>query len=298
MLLICRGSFFWRQDACKTNMSKIGSIRVASIHECQSRQSSFDHKTACSPKPFCCYTSRTDATGLTCYVFWYGGKGAYETTARTVMIYKRSGLIVWVWISIVGHTDLHNVRNSTLTTKSFADEIQPTCRNLHCNYWWLFSLMHIRGVCWPHTALLVENIINTKTIQRVKGLACSPVLNLIEHVWNILMRHIAARASWIFGTWRLYFLKCTTEFPQSLIDNLIEFPWKTGVQCLRYSRGPQTLLKILHPLFFRHLQIYKLMSWRVTLCSWLYFKELKFSYIMLWFCKVLPHIDKELWRNG
>ncbi|GFW38536.1 transposable element Tcb1 transposase [Trichonephila clavipes] len=43
------------------------------------------------------------------------------------------------------------------------------------------------------TARLVENMLEAETIQRMEFPACSPDLNPIEHVWDMLRRRIAAR---------------------------------------------------------------------------------------------------------
>ncbi|GFV37340.1 hypothetical protein TNCV_1376531 [Trichonephila clavipes] len=47
---------------------------------------------------------------------------------------------------------------------------------------------------WPHTALLVDNFLETETIQRIQWPACSPCLNLIQHASDTLGRRIAARS--------------------------------------------------------------------------------------------------------
>ncbi|GFW48714.1 transposable element Tcb2 transposase [Trichonephila clavipes] len=67
--------------------------------------------------------------------------------------YRRAGWMVWGGISLGGRTDLHIIRNGTLTGRRDR---------------------------------LVENMLEAETIQRKEWTACSPNLNPIEYVWNML----------------------------------------------------------------------------------------------------------------
>ncbi|GFX94522.1 transposable element Tcb2 transposase [Trichonephila clavipes] len=104
--------------------------------------------------------------------------------------YRRAGWMVWGGISIGGRTDLHIIRNDTLTGRR---------------------------------ARLVENMLEAETIQRMEWPACSPDLNPIEHVWDILGRRIVARPRppATVRDLEIALLEEWNSIPQSLIDNLI-----------------------------------------------------------------------------
>ncbi|GFW27356.1 transposable element Tcb2 transposase [Trichonephila clavipes] len=130
--------------------------------------------------------------------------------------------MVWGGISIGGRTDLHIIRNGTLTGRRYADEI---LRHLvipyagAIGYFFVFQDDNAR----PHRARLVENMLKAETIHRTEWRACSSDLNPIENVWDMLGRRIAARPRppatvrdleiALFEEWN--------SIPQSLIDNLI-----------------------------------------------------------------------------
>ncbi|GFW75517.1 transposable element Tcb2 transposase [Trichonephila clavipes] len=130
--------------------------------------------------------------------------------------------MVWVGISIGGRTDLHIIRNGTLTGRSYADEILrshviPYAGAIGDSF--VFQDANAR----PHRARLVENMLEAETIQRMELPACSPDLNPIEHVWDMLRRRIAARPRppATVRDLEIALLEEWKSIPQSLIDNFI-----------------------------------------------------------------------------
>ncbi|GFU90452.1 transposable element Tcb2 transposase [Trichonephila clavipes] len=136
--------------------------------------------------------------------------------------YRRAGWMVWGGISIGGRTDLHIIRNDTLTGRRYADEILrpyviPYARAIKDSF--VFQDDNAR----PHRARLVENMLEAETIQRMEWPAFSPDLNPIEHVWDMLGRRIAARPRppATVRDLEIALLEEWNSIPQSLIDNLI-----------------------------------------------------------------------------
>ncbi|GFU75076.1 transposable element Tcb2 transposase [Trichonephila clavipes] len=81
--------------------------------------------------------------------------------------YRRAGWMVWGGISIGGRTDLHIIRNGTLTGRSYADEILrphviPYTGAIGDPF--VFQDDNAR----PHRARLVENMLEAETIQRME----------------------------------------------------------------------------------------------------------------------------------
>ncbi|GFW69575.1 transposable element Tcb2 transposase [Trichonephila clavipes] len=81
--------------------------------------------------------------------------------------YRRAGWRVWGGISIGGRTDLHIIRNGTLTGRRYADEILrphviPYGGAIGDSF--VFQDDNAR----PHRARLVENMLEAETIQRME----------------------------------------------------------------------------------------------------------------------------------
>ncbi|GFW53264.1 transposable element Tcb2 transposase [Trichonephila clavipes] len=135
---------------------------------------------------------------------------------------SRAGWMVWGGISIGGRTDLHIIRNGTLTGRRYADEILrshviPNAGAIGDSF--VFQNDNAR----PHRARLVENMLEAETIQCMEWPTGSPDLNPIEHVWDILGRRIAARPRppATVQNLEIALLEEWNSIPQSLINYLI-----------------------------------------------------------------------------
>ncbi len=66
-------------------------------------------------------------------------------------------------------------------------------------------------------------MLESETIQRTEWPTCSPDLNPIEHIWNMLGRRIAARPRppVTVRDFEIALFEEWNSIPQSLIDNLI-----------------------------------------------------------------------------
>ncbi|GFU78606.1 transposable element Tcb2 transposase [Trichonephila clavipes] len=136
---------------------------------------------------------------------------------------ERAGWMVWGGISIGGRTDLHIIRNGTLTGRRYADEI---LRPHVISYAGAIGDSFVfQDNARPHRARLAENMLEAETIQRREWPASSPVLNPIEHVWDMLGRCIAARPRppATVRDLEIALLEEWNSIPQSLIDNHIAF---------------------------------------------------------------------------
>ena len=124
-------------------------------------------------------------------------------------------------IIIGGRTDLHIIRNGTLTSQRYADEIL----RLHVVLYFStngnnFLLMQDNARL--HTAHLMEYFLAAKTVRHIERPVCSHDLKPIEHVWDNLGRRIAVKKR-PSVTVRLGVCTSSREehYSQSLIDNLI-----------------------------------------------------------------------------
>ncbi|GFU86258.1 transposable element Tcb2 transposase [Trichonephila clavipes] len=153
------------------------------------------------------------------------GQGALEITPHSsVKGHNTEELVGWYGVESAfgGRTDLHIIRNGTLTGRRYADEI---LRPHVISYAGAIgdSFVFQDDNARPHRARLVENMLEAETIQRMEWPACSPDLNPIEPVWDMLRRRIAARPKppATVRDLEIALLEEWNSIPQSLIDIFI-----------------------------------------------------------------------------
>ena len=76
----------------------------------------------------------------------------------------------------------------------------------------------------PHTARATRALLQTNRVNVLLWPSCSPYLNPIEHVWDVIGRKVRARDPVMSGTWRESSLK-------NGVDSLNVFAWTTLHQC-------------------------------------------------------------------
>ncbi|GFV49247.1 transposable element Tcb2 transposase [Trichonephila clavipes] len=100
------------------------------------------------------------------------------------------GVLVYGGISIEGRTDLYIIRDGPLTARRCRDEfLRPTVVPYAAAIGDDFILMDDN--CRPHCANLVEDFLFEKEIVQMEQPACSPDMNLIDHVLDALGRRVA-----------------------------------------------------------------------------------------------------------
>ncbi|GFW24085.1 transposable element Tcb1 transposase [Trichonephila clavipes] len=102
------------------------------------------------------------------------------------------GILVYGGISIDGRTDLYIIRDGHMTASQYRDEIlRPIVVPYAAAIGDDFILMDDN--CRPHRANLVEDFLFEEGIVRMEWPGCSPDMNPIEHVWDVLGRRVAGR---------------------------------------------------------------------------------------------------------
>ncbi|GFW87413.1 transposable element Tcb2 transposase [Trichonephila clavipes] len=112
----------------------------------------------------------------------------------------------------VGAQTPYIIRDGPLTARRYRDEI---LRPIEVPYAAAIGddFLLMGDNCRPHRANLVEDFLFAEGIARMEWPACSPDMNLIEHVWDALGRQIAGR-----------------QPPHKLSKNRKELFWKSGTE--------------------------------------------------------------------
>ena len=88
------------------------------------------------------------------------------------------------------HTNLHIIRNGTLTAQMYEDEIlRPHVKSYTADTGNSFQLM--KNKASAHKTRLVENFLEDETLQLVELLAFSPKLIPIEHVCSLKINELS-----------------------------------------------------------------------------------------------------------
>lgn len=149
-------------------------------------------------------------------------------------------IMVWGGIHLGGRTELVVVDGGALTADRYIQEILhehvvPLGVNMGEN----FLLMHDNAR--PHVARRVNNYLNQVGIPTMDWPACSPDLNPIEHVWDMLGRRLRSKIPAVqnLEEVRTALLEIWENLPQELVDNLIRSMGRR-MAAVRRARGGNT----------------------------------------------------------
>ncbi|GFS90404.1 transposable element Tcb2 transposase [Trichonephila clavipes] len=136
--------------------------------------------------------------------------------------YGDRGVLVWGGIVLGSRTDLHIFDAGSVNGTRYCNEILlPYVRLFRGAMGLQFLFMDYNAPC--HRTVAAEQLLESEDIERMDWPARSPDLNPIEHVWDFLGRHLAARTlpPVTIRELRLALQDEWAAMPQQLIDTLI-----------------------------------------------------------------------------
>ncbi|GFV11196.1 transposable element Tc3 transposase [Trichonephila clavipes] len=113
-------------------------------------------------------------------------------TSRKETVNDGSGVVIWRGIMLNGWTELHVIDRGSITGDRYCKEMIP----LHVRLFQAaivpdFIFMDVNAQ--PHRTADAQQLLESEDITRMDWPAFSLYLNPIEHVFNILGRHLVAR---------------------------------------------------------------------------------------------------------
>ncbi|GFY28693.1 transposable element Tcb2 transposase [Trichonephila clavipes] len=138
----------------------------------------------------------------------------YTSNIKERHHYGGPGVLVWRGIMLNGRTELHIFDGESVIGDRYCEEVlHPHVRLFRGAIGPDFIFMDDNAR--PHRTLAVEELLESEDITRVDWPAYSSDLNPIEHVWDALGRHIAAR---------LHHPENTQQLKQMLIEEWALLP--------------------------------------------------------------------------
>lgn len=167
------------------------------------------------------------------------GRQARLAVAKSVPKYKGGTVMFWGGIMMDEKTPLLPIRQN-LTGPRYVDLILgPIVRNWRGAFGENFLFMHDNAP--PHTGRVATNFLETEGVTVLQWPSCSPDLNPIEHLWDMIKRRIRARVNNPGNTDQLIqaALEEWENLPQENINNLIESMPRRIRACIE-ARGGNT----------------------------------------------------------
>ncbi|GFT78417.1 transposable element Tcb2 transposase [Trichonephila clavipes] len=125
-------------------------------------------------------------------IWWEIGIRFYPSNTKERHRYGGFGVPVWGGIMLNGRTEIDIPDRGSVTGDSYCDEVLlPHVRLFRGAIGQHFIFMDANAR--PHRTLAAEELLENEDITRMDWPAYSPDLNLIEHIWDVFGRRVAAR---------------------------------------------------------------------------------------------------------
>jgi hypothetical protein len=184
---------------------------------------------------FCLYTSDRRIP-----VYRRDGERYSQVNIRPSTNFGGGSIMLWGGISFRGHTELVSINGGSLTADRYIrDVLEPHVLPYAPFVGNDFRLMHDNAR--PHVARVVRDYLREVNVPVLNWPACSPDLNPIEHVWDLIYRRVRSRNRVAANLQQLQEL-LTEEWEnldQGYLETLIESMPQRCLDVIR-SRGGNT----------------------------------------------------------